>query len=65
MNIVEGRKLRIKIDNAEPLKNELDAFADSIMKNKKVPVTGKEGMDALRIAQKFVESSKKNEVIEL
>lgn len=65
MNIVEGRKLSIKIESAEPLKNELNAFADSIMKNKKVPVTGREGMDALRIAQKFVESSKKNEVIEL
>ena len=65
MNIVEGRKLRIKIKNAEPLKNELEAFADSIMNGKNIPVSGKEGLEALRIAQKFVESSKRNEVIEL
>lgn len=65
MNVVEGRKLRIKIENAEPLKNELNAFADLIIKNKKVPVSGREGLDALRIAQKFIESSKRNEVMEL
>ena len=65
MNIVEGRKIRIRIENAEPLKNELSAFADAVMNGKKIPVSGKEGMDALRIAQKFVESSKKNEVIDV
>jgi predicted dehydrogenase len=65
MNIVEGRKLRIKIENAEPLKNELNAFAASVMSGKPAPVSGNDGLEALRIAQKFVESSKKNEVIEL
>src|SRR3989338_600265 len=47
MNIVEGRKLRIKIENAEPLKNELEAFADSVMNDKNIPVSGKEGLEAL------------------
>lgn len=65
MNVIEGRKMQIKVRHQEPLKNELEAFAESILKNKSVPVTGEDGLDALHIAQKFIESSKKNKVIVL
>ena len=63
MNVVEGRKIKINIENREPLRNELEAFTNSILNNEKIPVTGKEGSDALKIAQKFIESSKKNGVV--
>ena len=65
MNVIEGRSVQIKIKHEEPLKNELKAFTESILKNKKVPVTGKDGLDALYIAQKFIDSSKKNKVVAL
>ncbi|MBI2559323.1 Gfo/Idh/MocA family oxidoreductase [Candidatus Woesearchaeota archaeon] len=65
MNVLEGKKIQVKIRQEEPLKNELEAFIESILKNKSVPVTGKDGLDALNIAQKFIESSKKNKVIAL
>lgn len=65
MNVVEGRKIRIKVRQQEPLKNELRAFTESILKNKRMPVTGEDGLNALYIAQKFIESSKKNKVMVL
>ena len=65
MNVVEGRMIRINIDKKEPLKNELEAFARSILKHGNVPVTGEDGLNALHIAQKFLESSKNNKVVEL
>ncbi|MBI2646930.1 Gfo/Idh/MocA family oxidoreductase [Candidatus Woesearchaeota archaeon] len=65
INIIEGRINKIKIKNQEPLANELQAFITSILKNNPPPITGKEGLDALHIAKKFIESSKKNKVVEL
>ncbi|MDP3766297.1 MAG: Gfo/Idh/MocA family oxidoreductase [Nanoarchaeota archaeon] len=65
MNVIEGKMIKIKIENREPLKNELEAFIESIIKNRQPPVTGKDGLEALRIAQKFIESSNKNKVIAL
>ena len=61
----EGKKIKIDVKNAEPLKNELIAFIDCIKDNSEPKVTGKDGLDALNIAQKFLESSKNNEVINL
>jgi len=65
MNVIEGRMIKIKIKNQEPLANELQAFIMSILKNNLPPITGKEGLDALNIAHKFIESSKKNMVVVL
>lgn len=65
MNVIEGKMIKIKIENREPLKNELEAFAEAIAKDKQPPATGKDGIEALQIAQKFIESSKKNKVVEL
>src|SRR3990167_7915647 len=61
----EGKKIKIGIKKSEPLKNELEAFIDCIKKNKEPPVTGKDGLEALEIARKFLESSRKNEVISM
>ncbi|MEK6984702.1 MAG: Gfo/Idh/MocA family oxidoreductase [Nanoarchaeota archaeon] len=62
---MEGRKMKIRIKRSEPLKNELEAFLECISQNKKPPVTGEEALDVLRIAQKFLESAKRNEVVAL
>ena len=65
MNVTEGKRIEIKIEKKEPLKNELEIFLDSIHNNSEVPVTGQDGLDALNIALKFIDSSKKNKVVEL
>ena len=61
----EGKKIKIGIKKSEPLKNELEAFIDCIKKNKEPPVTGRDGLEALEIAQKFLESSKNNKVVSM
>ncbi|MBI2653370.1 Gfo/Idh/MocA family oxidoreductase [Candidatus Woesearchaeota archaeon] len=63
MTILEGRTIKLKMENKEPLRNELEAFAGCILKNKEPLVTGNDGLEALRIAQKFIESSKANKTI--
>ncbi|MEK6943372.1 MAG: Gfo/Idh/MocA family oxidoreductase [Nanoarchaeota archaeon] len=65
MLVMEGKKIPIDVKKSEPLRNELDAFVDCVLNDKKVPVTGNEGLEALRVAQKFLESSKQNKVMEL
>jgi UDP-N-acetylglucosamine 3-dehydrogenase len=65
MNITEGKKVKIEIEKKEPLKNELEAFTQSIVNDEQAPITGEEGMHALDIAQKFLESSKENKVISI
>ena len=61
----EGKKVKIEIKSSEPLKNELMEFISSIKNNKEPKATGKDGMEALDIAQKFLESSKTNKTISL
>ena len=65
MDVVEGKKSKIKINVKEPLKNELEAFINCIQEDKNPPVTGEEGLEALNIAQNFLKSSDNNEVIDL
>ena len=54
----EGKKIKIELVSSEPLKNELLEFIGSIKNNKNPNVSGKDGLEALDIAQKFIESSK-------
>ena len=61
----EGRKIKIEIASSEPLKNELAEFINCIKNNREPMVTGKDGLDALFIAQKFLESAKTNKVINI
>ncbi len=61
----EGEKIKIDVKSSEPLRNELEAFIECIKGNKEPPVTGKDGLEALEIAQKFLESAKNNKVISM
>jgi len=65
MTIIEGRKISLKIKKSEPLRNELESFIKCVQKNTMPEVTGQDGLEALKIAQKFIESSKSNKVVEL
>lgn len=62
-NPMEGKKTRIDIKTTEPLLNELTSFVECIQENKEPKVSGKAGLDALFVAQKFLESAKNNKVV--
>ena len=55
--------IRFPLKRQEPLKAELDAFVDAIHNNKKVPVTGEDGLAALRLSLALVESGQSHQVI--
>ena len=61
----EGKKAKIEVKASEPLKNELVEFIDSIKSDRSPSVAGKDGLEALDIAQKFIESSKTGKSITL
>ena len=63
--VSEGSMTRFPIKRQEPLKAELAAFIDAIRKGHKVPVTGQDGLEALRISLALVESGKTHRVIEI
>tara|TARA_Y100000310_G_scaffold94862_1_gene92641 strand:- start:8330 stop:9301 length:972 start_codon:yes stop_codon:yes gene_type:complete len=64
-NLTEGEKVTIPIIKEEPLKKEIKSFIECINENTGPIVSGIDGKDALKIAQKFLESSRKNEVLDL
>ena len=63
--VSEGSMTRFPIKRQEPLKAELEAFIDSIRNGGKVPVTGQDGLEALRLSLALVESGKTHSVIEV
>jgi len=63
--VSEGSMTRFPIKRQEPLKAELAAFINAIREGHKMPVTGQDGLEALRISLALVESGKTHRVIEL
>lgn len=65
MGVGEGDITNIRIQKREPLRLELEAFCECVRKNSTPPVSGKDGIEALRIASLLIESSKNNKVVVL
>ena len=63
--VSEGRMVRYPLYREEPLRAELKAFIESIVEDKDVPISGQDGLAALRIALALIESGKTNQVIYL
>ncbi len=63
--VSEGSMTRFPIKRQEPLKAELAAFIGAIREGHKVPVTGQDGLEALRISLALVKSGKTHRVIEV
>jgi len=61
--VSEGQMIRYAVQRQEPLKAELAAFLNAIESGQDVPVTGEDGLAALRLALALVESSRKHEII--
>jgi predicted dehydrogenase len=63
--VSEGKMIRYAVHRREPLKVELELFIQSIIKGNKVPVSGEDGLQALKIAKALIESGKTHKVIEV
>ena len=63
--VSEGSMTRFPIKRQEPLKAELEAFINAIQEGHKMPVTGQDGLEALRLSLALVESGKTHRVIEV
>ena len=63
--VSEGSMTRFSVKRQEPLKAELQAFIDAVNNNEPVPVTGQDGLEALRLSLALVESGTTHQVIEV
>lgn len=61
--VSEGEMIRYPLRRYEPLRAELEAFVAAIVDGKPVPVSGADGLEALRLAQALIESGQKKQVI--
>ncbi len=60
-----GKMIRYDLKRQEPLKAELQAFLDAVKDGTQVPVTGEDGLEALRLSLALVESGITHQVIEV
>jgi UDP-N-acetylglucosamine 3-dehydrogenase len=63
--VSEGRMVRYPFQRYEPLKAELEAFAQAVLNDASAPVSGADGLAALRLALALVESGKTHQVVEI
>jgi predicted dehydrogenase len=63
--VSEGRLIRHPVEKYEPLKAELEGFVKAIVDDRPVPVEGKDGLAALRLAQALVQSGREGRSITL
>jgi predicted dehydrogenase len=63
--VSEGKMIRYPIQRHEPLKAELAAFAEAVLNDTPVPVSGEDGLAALRLALAVVESGETHQIVEL
>jgi UDP-N-acetylglucosamine 3-dehydrogenase len=61
--VSEGRMIRYPVHKSEPLKAELEGFIQAVIEDKPVPVNGKDGLIALRLAQALVQSGQEGKSI--
>ena len=63
--VSEGSMTRFSLQRIEPLRAELEAFIQAIQSKKPVPVSGEDGLQALRLALALMESGRTHQVIEV
>ncbi len=63
--VSEGSMTRFALQRYEPLKAELQAFLGSIRDGSNVPVSGADGLEALRLALALVEAGRTHQVVEV
>jgi len=63
--VSEGSMTRYAIPRFEPLRAELQAFLQAVEDGEPMPVSGEDGLAALKISLALVESGQRHQVIEL
>lgn len=63
--VSEGQMVRYQVHRYEPLKAELQAFVTAVANDRDVPVSGEDGLAALRLALALIESGQHNQVVEV
>lgn len=63
--VSEGGMTRFAIPRFEPLKAELQAFIQAVQGNELVPVTGEDGLAALKLSLALVQSGKEHRTMEI
>jgi UDP-N-acetylglucosamine 3-dehydrogenase len=63
--VSEGKMTKFFINKKEPLKAELEHFVDCVKNGKEPLISGEDGLKALEIALKLIESANDNKVINL
>ncbi len=63
--VSEGPMMRYELQKQEPLKAELKAFLHAIESGNPSPVSGEDGLEALRLSLALVESGLKHQVVEV
>jgi predicted dehydrogenase len=63
--VSEGRMIRYPMQRYEPLRAELESFAAAVQDDRPVPVSGEDGLAALRMALALVESGRTHQVVAL
>jgi len=65
MGVTEGDITNIRIQKKEPLRAELESFAESVRNASKPQVSGTDGLRSLEIALSIVESATQNKVVQI
>lgn len=63
--VSEGSMTRFAFQRYEPLKAELQSFIEAIQADTEPPISGEDGLQALRLAQALVKSGKDHEIVTL
>ena len=63
--VIEGKMQKIDIRKKEPLLAELESFVDCVRTGSKPAVSGADGMHAINIATKLIQSASQGEVIKV
>ncbi len=63
--VSEGRMVRYPLQRYEPLRAELEAFASAVLEDEPVPVSGEDGLQALRLALALVESATTHQIVSI
>jgi UDP-N-acetylglucosamine 3-dehydrogenase len=63
--VSEGNMVRLKIGKQEPLRVEIEAFVQAVLEDEEPAVRGEDGLTALALAQRLVQSGRENRVIAL
>jgi predicted dehydrogenase len=63
--VSEGRMVRYPLNRYEPLRAELESFVKAVSEDTPVPVSGEDGLEALRLALALIKSGKENKVIKV